>query len=277
MTRYAHIPPFARRPLPEDVPPSWKEPSPQGIVLYPQPTPPGAAYLPDVRDIYCAGGAQHRGVSLAAYGGVKDRRMLQERTMDPYMVQPVVPVLHAGSRSVDPDADLYGDDMDEWDDFDDLDSFGAELAAVEEEDDREELMEMFGLDEREMIAIEAFGAEPSFGAAKPRRRLFKRRAAADPSAPPSNRPKLVDRFQRGLQRIEQSLETASHKVRTARDKLEEAQVAQVPQPVREAFLAPTPVAAHAPKGPGVGMMVGVGLGAVLLGLGLGYVVGTRTS
>ena len=270
MGRFRPLPPFARPPVQPGGPPSWQEPMPYGVVVYPQPIPPGAEFLPNVRDIYCAGGARHRGVSYAMYAGTKDHRRLQERTWDPYAAAPLVPI---GSLSRNPSEDM--DDLMRYSDLGDDDNFGAELASLEESEALEDLMESFGLTTEEMIAINAFGSDGSDGfglAAVAGRRIFNRKK----SESAGGRPKVTSIFRNALEKIEDRLDTAKHKVRNVRENLD-AKEARVQ--TQEAVLLPRPFHDPPPAPPpglSTGAVVGIAAATLLLGAGLGYVVSTRS-
>ena len=266
---YRHFPPNAYPPLVRRVLPAWQIPGPMGVVVYPEPPPPGERYLYDQRHVYCAGGSDNRGVDPAMYAAAKDRRRLQQMTWDPYAVSPM-PLVPAGSMSMDPlmelddeDLDLLDDDLDEDDVIDDLD------------DDFSSVMRNLGLTPEEVYAIESFGADEPGDApvSRPRRRRSQRRIRK----PSTERPTMSTRFQQGLQKASQVLDNASRKLSTAQGRLEQMQSEQEPMEARAPMLPfRQPPPPPAPKGLSTGAVVGVAAATLLLGAGLGYALGNRS-
>jgi len=230
MPRYIYPGPYARTPIDANVPPAWSPPAPEGVVVYPEPLPPGGRFITTELDLAWPGGRNALGVplrravrgytpqedSLVRYAGTKDRTMWGSHFPEPQPVAfmgelPKDITIYKGSRSLAADVD-----MDDDDDVSDLDDEGLmqDLAFFERRRGGSRnargsralrdaiLMETLGVSQDDIDFVEQYGAdEPAAegeGEAEAKKRPFERTRTFFTEKVPS----MVDDFRDKAKRAE---------------------------------------------------------------------------
>ena len=237
MPAYRPMPPYARQPIPSPVP-TWSPPAPVGRVLFPQPTPPGARFLPDMLDVYGAAGHTH---------GVDYRRVIHPSYAPTYGQQAIS--MYAGTK----DQKLFGsasfgasrpvsrDDLIVYEGDEEIALFGAQADLEDAVESARVAMERLG---EALATAEAlsgvFGEDAPEGAAPKRpfpkvRDFFTQRlpALAKKMKTDEGRASLVaDTARQQAERAEERAQTAEIRAQAAEEyakKMEQATAKQAGQ------------------------------------------------